>query len=366
ASALQPLVPNRVVDTRVNLGTSKLIGGSPRRIQITGVGGVPAGATAALVNVTATGAGAPGFLTLWNCGVRPDVSTLNFLAGETVPNSASVPLDSTGGLCAYAWSTTDMVIDVTGYYSSAGTARYNPVVPARLMDTRVPIGPSGRLAGGQTVELQVTGSGGVPAGATAVALNVTSDDASSDGYVTVYPCSSPRPDASSLNPKVDKSRANLVVTKLSPTGTVCLFTLRPTELVVDAFGYYSASGTMFTAATPFRFTDTRQTFNNDLNGGLGGARLNAGQVLTIPMAGIRGVPASAKAISANVTVTEADGPGWLAAWPCGPRSGISTVNFGWVTPVANAAIMPLSSSGSICVLSYTNAHVVIDVNGWWA
>ncbi len=52
---------------------------------------------------------------------------------------------------------------------------FTAVTPARILDTRTGLGaPAAKVAGGQTVELQVTGRGGIPAGGvSAVALNVT-------------------------------------------------------------------------------------------------------------------------------------------------------------------------------------------------
>ena len=85
------------------------------------------------------------------------------------------------------------------------------------------------------------------------------------------------------------------------------------------------------------------------------------------MAGVRGIPASATAISANITATNAAAPGWVAAWPCtGGTPTTSNINYGPVDPVANAAQLALSDRGTICVLSYSPVDVIIDVNGWWA
>jgi hypothetical protein len=365
-SGFQPLTPARIVDTRINRGSSKLFAGGTTRIQVTGTGGVPAGATAVVANITATESNAPGFVSLWNCnGGPPTASTLNYVAGQNVPNSATVPLDSGGGLCVYSYSDTQLVIDTTGYYSADASTRYTPLNPTRVMDTRFGIGPAGRLVAGQIVELQVTGISGVPTSATAVALNVTTDNPSADGYVTVYPCGD-RPDTSSLNPATGSARANLAISAVSATGTICLFTLQPTELVVDVSGYFAPTGSTFTASTPFRFTDTRDKYRVDMNAGTGGNRLLAGQVTQIQMAGVRGIPGGAKAISANITVVDATGAGWVAAWPCGPQPSVSNVNYGPSDPVANAAELALSPGGAVCVVSYTDAQVVIDVNGWWS
>lgn len=366
-SGFQPLTPARIVDTRTNRGSAPFGAQTIRRIQITGSGGVPPDATAVVANVTSTESTAAGFVTLWNCAAtRPTASNLNFTAGQNVPNSATIPLDAGGGICVYTYAPTQLVIDVTGFYSASATGRYNPVMPTRVVDTRIPLGPTRRLGAGQTMELHVTGSAGVPADAMAVALNVTADNPSADGVITVYPCDRARPEASSLNPAIGTARANLVVSAVSSSGTVCVHTMYPTELLVDVFGWFGRTGARLQSTVPFRFTDTREIFNAELNAGNNGLPLSPGQILEIPMAGHRGIPAGATAISANITAADESGPGWVAAWPCaGGAPGVSNVNYRVAEPVANAAALPLSSRGSICVMSYTWTHVIVDVNGWW-
>lgn len=363
----QPVAPTRIVDTRINRGGGSFGAQTTRRIQITGSGGVPPGATAVVANVTSTESAAAGFVTLWNCAAtRPTASNLNFTPGQDVPNSATIPLDANGGACVFSYAPTQLVIDVTGYYSAAATALYSPVTPARIADTRSGVGPSPRLTAGQTMVLYVNGNAGVPANAVAVAMNVTADNPTVDGVITVYPCDRPRPETSSLNPARGTARANLVVSAVSASGTVCLYTMYPTELIVDVFGWFGPTGTRLTATVPFRFTDTREVFNDELNAGTDGLRLEPGQVIEIPMAGRRGIPAGAVAVSANITATDESGPGWVSAWPCtGGAPSISSVSYRATEPVANAAALTLSSRGSICVASYTSTHIIVDVNGWW-
>lgn len=367
ATGFAPLVPARVVDTRDGLGASRLPAQAVTRVQIGGQGGVPDAAKAVLANATITGATAAGFLTLWNCSPsRPEVSTLNFTAGQTVANTATIPLDASGGVCVFTSVAADLVIDVGGYYASGATGHYNPVTPQRLMDSREGVGAPTRLGAGSVVELPVTGTAGVPDNASAVAMNVTGIQPWLNAYVTVYPCGD-LPATSSLNPAAGTITPNLVMAQVSPRGTVCFFTNTDLDLVVDVVGYVSSnSSSKFTPSTPFRFTDTRDVSRREVNAGQGGFRLSAGQVLTIPMAGVRGIPAGAKAVSANVTAVDAIGGGFLTAYPCGAVPTASNVNYSPSDPVANAAELPLSADGSICIYSSTAAQVVVDVNGWWS
>lgn len=368
-STLHPVTPTRVVDTRSNLGSTALVGTLTKRIQITGRGGVPDGSQAVSANFTVTGASKGGYLTVWNCSLdRPVVSTLNFVAGESVPNGASVPLDSTGGVCVYSDASADLIIDVNAYYGpGAGGGKFSSVAPARLMDSRIGLGTPGRLGADTVVPLQVTGLAGVPAGAAAVALNVTSVNPSLAGYVTVYPCDVDRPVVSSLNPVPGFDKPNVVISPVAADGTICLYTLTDVDLVVDITGYVMPKAALkFTTTLPFRFTDTRDRNRTEINNGTSGNPLAGNQVLIIQIAGQRGVSADAKAISANFTVTGAGSPGYLTAWPCGQQPTTSTVNFTVGTAVANGAQMPLSADGKLCVFASNTVHVIVDINGWWS
>jgi hypothetical protein len=135
----------------------------------------------------------------------------------------------------------------SGGGSGGGTpsaAGYVPVVPQRLLDTRPGPWQAGyqgaRPAAERTVELAVTGVGAaaVPADAAAVVLNVTADGPAGDGYVTVWPCGTPRPLASNLNLRPGATTPNLVITKIGAAGRVCLYTSTPTDLIADLAGWY--------------------------------------------------------------------------------------------------------------------------------
>lgn len=368
-STLHSVVPSRVADTRTGLGASRFAMNQQQRIQITGRGGVPAGATAVSANFTALNSWSGGYVTAWNCsGSNPNVSTVNFNPGDTVPNGASVPLDSNGGLCVFANTGIDLLVDVNGYYSvDAMGGRFVGVGPTRLMDTRSGLGGSGRLAMGSTTTLQVTGSSGVPSSASMVVLNVTSVAPASAGYVTVYACDTGRPVVSSLNPTPGADRPNLVITPVAANGTICLFTVTDVDLIVDITGYISPMGAMsFTTTTPFRLTDTRDASHPELNAGTNGNLVPANGVITISVAGQRGIAPNAKAISVNITATNSPGSGYLTAWPCGARPATSSVNFSAGDAVANGVVVPVSAAGTICVFANNDTHVIIDVNGWWS
>ncbi len=327
-SAFEDVAPSRLVDTRVNKGANKLVGLLTKRIQITG-SLIPSGATAVSANFTSVLPQTGGYLTVWNCSTtRPVVSTLNFSGGDIVPNGASVPLDATGGVCVFSTASTDLIIDVNGYYAADGDGFFTPVTPSRVFDSRILIRSVGRLAKDETQGFVIAGEAGVPETATAVALNITSVSPSAAGFVTVYPCDMCAPDCVQPEPGTNTARPNLVIVPVAADGSVCLYTSSEVDLVADVMGYISTESTAkYTPTSPFRLTDTRDRFRPELNSGTNGDLLPAGQMFAVQVAGTRGIAADATAVSANLTVVGASGAGYLTVWPCGPQPSTSNVNF---------------------------------------
>lgn len=134
--------PQRILDTRIGLGgPAAPVAGDVRSVQVGGASGVPAGASAALVNLTATEGAAPGFAAAFPCGVGvPLVSNLNFGRNQNVANAAVVKLAPDGTMCLTANQAVHAVVDVAGYVT--GTAALVPVTPRRLLDTREGVEPA--------------------------------------------------------------------------------------------------------------------------------------------------------------------------------------------------------------------------------
>ncbi len=116
--------PTRICDTRTGTGPANQCTGhtmtanSTMAVQVTGLAGVPSSAQAVVLNVTATNTTSSGYLTVFPAGTRPLASNLNWAAGMTVPNLVVATLNSSGGVTLYNYAgSTDVVIDVLGYYS---------------------------------------------------------------------------------------------------------------------------------------------------------------------------------------------------------------------------------------------------------
>ena len=238
--------------------------GEVLELQVGGRGGVPADADAAVLNVTVTGATGNGYVTAWPCGQpQPNASSLNFVGGSTVANAVIVKLGAGGKVCTNAAeSATHLIADVNGYFP-AGSG-FSAVQPGRLLDTRTggqtvdhQFEAQGIRSAGSILELQIGGRGGVAADATSAVLNVTVTGATGPGYVTVWPCGQPQPNASSLNFVTDSTVPNAVVSQVGAGGKVCLFVAESaTHLLADVNGFFPA-GAGYAPIQPGRLLDTR-------------------------------------------------------------------------------------------------------------
>lgn len=356
----QAVSPFREVDSRTGLGTVRLRAGKITKVQV-----AESDVVAISANFVAVRPDDHGFITAYNCTTElPTVSTLGYGPSQVIANQAIVPLQR-GALCLYSLKSTDIVIDVNGFYRTSGGSGFQPITPSRLHDSRK--AGSTRLRGGQERAIQVTGvDGGAPFGAVSVALNVTVARPSDHGYLQVYPCGSPTAaETSSINYTPNDLRPNSVVTPLDEKGRICVRSLRDTDVIVDMTGYFVRSGGLdFVPLDPIRLFDSRSR-QTAINATTNGTRVAAGNVLRIKIAGRRGVPASAKAVSVNLTATNPLSASFLTAFPCGTLPATSNLNVQPGQTVANGAMVKLSSKGELCVYAFRDVHVIIDINGAW-
>jgi outer membrane protein assembly factor BamB len=374
------LTPARILDSRDGTGLSGVFSSHvARTFQVTGHGGVPVGATAVTGNLTVTQQSSPGFLYVGPAAAdNPTSSTLNFPLGDDRANAVTVALGAGGSLSAtYAASTlgptAHVVFDVTGYFTPDTTgATYHALASSRILDTRDGTGLSGAFGSHVARPFQVTGRGGVPAGATAVTGNLTVTQQTSLGFLYVGPVAMNNPTSSTLNFPMSDDRANAVTVALDGSGqlsaTYAAPALGPTAHVIfDVTGYFTAdmSGSAFVPLTPGRILDTR-----DGTGGLSGpfgSHIARGFAVT----GHAGVPPSATAVTGNLTVTQQTSLGFLYLGPVAMNNPTSsTLNFPMSDDRANAVTVDLGGGG---ILSATyaaptlgqSAHVIFDVTGYF-
>ena len=244
-----PMTPARLLDTRDGNGLpTALSANTPTTFQVTGRGGIPANAKAVTGNVTVVNSTFSWAVYLGpDPSASPPTSTINFNKGEIRANNVTVVLSATGSLSAtfmsFNGNRTDLVLDVTGYYTADSTgAKYVPLTPARLLDTRSGNGLSGTFAANTPRTLQVTGRGGVPSNAIAVTGNVTVVNPSSSWAVFVGSVPTPNPSTSTVNFLGGDLKSNGLTVGLGASGdiypTYMSLAGNTTDLVFDVTGYF--------------------------------------------------------------------------------------------------------------------------------
>ena len=376
-----PVVPARLLETR--LGATPTIdgrfsnggllpAGSITTLDVAGRGGVPADSGAAALNVTVTGPAGEGFVTVFPCDTaQPNASNLNYSAGATIPNAVITRLSASGTVCVFTSISTHVIVDVDGYFPEG--ARFTPINPARLLESRPAATPTidglfsgtGPLAAGTTTEIAVAARADVEADATSAVLNVTVTSPQADGYLTVFPCDQPRPNASSLNFLRGETIANMVVARLSATGTVCVFTTARTDLIVDVDGWFPTDA-WFVPLSPARLVETRVGAQPTIDGLQSNrGRLAAGSINELIIDDRAGIAAEAAAVVLNVTVVGPGTEGYVTVFPCGGQQPTaSNLNFPVGRTIANAVIAAPSRGDNVCIFTSAATDLIVDANGW--
>lgn len=238
------IAPQRVYDSR----RPELTALAPfrvREVQIpTSV--IPAGSTAAVVNLTAANALQPGFMTAFPCGQpAPNASNVNFLDSEARAVGAIVGLGLGSTLCVIADTTVHVIVDVTGYYAPAPTygptSVVEPTAGRRVVDSRNGIGgPLEPLAAGEIRSFDPVDGLVDAADSSAVMLNFVSTDAAGAGFLTAYPCGGAAPDVSTLNYVAGEAATNLATIELGTDRRVCIVSSVSTNVIVDVFAVMTA------------------------------------------------------------------------------------------------------------------------------
>lgn len=267
-----------------------------------------------------------------------------------------------------------VVIPAATPVANATATGYRPLAaPQRLVDTR-PGQPTadGQFAGigqrqhGTTLAVDVAGRADLGADVGSVMVNLTVDQPVGPGFLTVWPCDQQRPDASNLNYVAGQTVAVAALSKVAADGTICIFNLAATHLIVDAAGGFPA-GTFAPLAAPERLADTRAG-GATVDGAFAGAGLRPDRdIYRIRVAGRGTVPVDATAVALNVTATEVTAPGFLTVFPCDAAlPNASNVNYGPGLTTANAVFTRLDPSGDVCVFTLQSIHVVVDIAGSFA
>ena len=242
------LSPARLVDTRSGAGApaAQIAAGGTLDFTVLGVGGVPADATAVVLNVTGVApSGSGGYLTVWPAGEPlPLASNLNLGSGQTRANLVIAKVGAGGRVSVLNQAgPTHLVVDVFGYFSPSAGAGQVGILPQRALDTRSGIGTLGlaqRIPAGGQVTFRASGFGAVPDYASSVVLNIIAINSTEAGFFTVYPTGEVRPWTSNLNMAAGEVTTNEVIAKVGVGGSITIFNgSGTTDIVVDVMGYFA-------------------------------------------------------------------------------------------------------------------------------
>ncbi len=343
ATRYRALTPTRIIDTRQDPP-----GRRPSRttVRVDFGSAIPPDAKAVAVSVTAAEPSKDGYLRAFPCGGASAASTVNYTRNVSRGAMTIAPLGDGADICVYAHGETDVIVDLQGVFlpptSSLATAGFSPLpAPQRLHDTR----NTGR-AGTITIA--------APAGATAVAVNLTAVNGGRAGWLRAFPCGSST-GVSNVNYRAGEAVAGAAFVPVSAAGTFCVTSNKPVDMVVDLTGVFRASGGLsFRPVSPTRMLDTR-----DGKGGWSPI-MGSGQAIDFRVA-----PSAAKAVTGTVATINPRRDGYVTGYGCGNRPPTSTVNGSPPFVLANSLTTGISATGRLCLFSQRTTQLIFDTTGWW-
>jgi DNA-binding beta-propeller fold protein YncE len=369
-----PVTPCRVADTRQPngpFGGPYLGRGRSRSFAVPQSScNIPTTAVAYSLNVTVAPVQGQAleYLTIWPTGLpQPVVSTLNSLDGRVKANAAIVPAGAGGAVSVYATDSTNVVLDINGYFQApaSDTLQFYPLAPCRVVDTRNAPGELGgpRLQGGQPRDFPVLSSNcQIPSSARAYSMNFTVVPVGGQplGYLTVWPAGQPQPTVSTLNNPTATIVANAAIVPSGTSGALAVYPDQNTQLIVDINGYFAApasGGLSLYPAAPCRVLDTRST-----GGAFTGQRNPAVDVA----ASACNVPSSAQGYVFNATAIPAGSLGYLTLWANGDQQPTaSTLNAVDGAVTSNMAIVG-NHDGETDAYAYGLTQLLMDISSYFA
>jgi hypothetical protein len=364
--------PSRVLDTRLGVGFGRALeDGETISVTALGIGTVPSANVSAIVaTLTAVTPTGDGYLAAFPSGqALPNVSNLNFRAGEVVPNQVVVAPGTGGTIDLHnAGGRTHVLLDVVGWFSDASgplgwTYGANTGNSAwRVLDTRA----TAPIAARATTRFTVPSVS--PLGRrTSIVANVTVDRPAATGFLTVYQAGLPtRPNSSINNFTAGRANAATATIATDVDGRIDIYNGSdgPIHVIIDVLGgYYTESpapNVFRPVATPYRAIDMRLApFAR---------RLTPKELFTSAIGASR-TPANASFVVGNITATGATGLGWMNVTNggcCGDLSvrNSSIVNFAADQTVANAFVSSIGPDGSLLIYNDASpVYAIVDVFG---
>jgi hypothetical protein len=195
-----------------------------------------------------------------------------------------------------------------------------------------------------------------------VAVNLTTTEATTNGYVIGWPTGARRPGTSNLNYVAGMNVPNMAIVPVGDGGKIDLYAnAGSVELVADVVGYFGAGGAQLVAVHARRLLSTRD--------GIGTARrkLRGGTEIEVGVAGRGGVPAGATGAVLNVTAVNASTPTNIRVFPSGTKvPNASSLNVVPGGAVANLVLAKLGPRGKVRIFNaYGDVDVIADVTAYF-
>ncbi len=338
----------------------------------------PAGATAALLNLTYDATAGPGFVRAWAARTpRPATSSLNADRANTIAaNAAVVALAPDGSFVLESATTARVVIDVMAWFVETGGStddgRFIALDPARIADTRIAAGttldsgsPNPYTRTADKIDIDVLGRLDVPDDGTVEAVVIgaaTIGTGTSAGFIGGHAGGTTWPGTSNVNVSPSEVRANMLVIPVGTNGGISLTTVGIADVAIDVFGYVTSDGApssgsgLYNTIAPTRSVDTR---------------VPLGSTFLTPLQSVAtdtpAATAGASAVAQNITATNTAGPGWISAHPGPTAPVVSNVNYDGAGHTRAAfAFTTVSSSDSVYFTSLVTTDLVVDVVGFFS
>ncbi|MFN0110516.1 MAG: hypothetical protein ACKVZH_16800 [Blastocatellia bacterium] len=250
--------PIRLMDTRVGFTACVTPGAALAANSNTVVQGattcsgitIPATARALVGNATTVGPTGAGWITLYpgDLASPPLVASGNYTSGQTLNSQFYVGLSPSGQFKLFTTQQTNMVIDISGYFSTEPMDAnglgllFAPMTPNRLLETRVGFSgcttPGAALAAASETSQAARGFCTIPATAQAIVGNATVVTPAALGFLTLWPSDVTRPTTANSNWVANDVFNRHFTVKLGGDGAFKIYPQTATHLVIDVSGAF--------------------------------------------------------------------------------------------------------------------------------
>jgi hypothetical protein len=336
-----PITPVKILDTRDGTGgvaVTPLAAGATVDVLVTG-GDIPDQEVSDVyMMINAINPSTSGCLDDYDTDLGdPGICAVSFDAGNNASDSdiVSVGTNGTVSITNTSAGTVDVSATVMGYYQdgtmpTAGDT-YVGLPVAAIADTRSGLGaPDAQIPAGGSLNVQVAGQGGIPAGADGAAVYIGAANASAAGFVSAYPTGGAVSTLSALSYVSGETVHNLYFGALSPTGQLTLVNngSAPVDLTVSSQGYL-ADPTATTAGSTYADVAETKVVDTRFGTGVPLAQVPSQGSITFDATGMAGIPSSGvSAVAETVRALSAQNNGFLSIYPAGtPDPQLPGVNF---------------------------------------